>query len=138
MTNLSHCYPQEEKIMKVKKLLDKKEQKVNTIPPDTPVLNALKLMSQKQVDALVVSENGNMVGIISQEDYARKVILKGKKAKKIRVRDIMTSKVIYATPKQKLNKCLSLMTKNRIHHLPVLENDHLLGFLSLEDIKKNT
>ena len=124
--------------MKVKKLLDKKEQKVNTIPPDAPVLNALKLMSQKQVDALVVSENGNMVGIISQEDYARKVILKGKKARKIRVRDIMTSKVIYTTPKQKLNKCLSLMTKHRIHHLPVLEDDHPVGLLSIEDIKKNT
>ena len=124
--------------MKVKKLLGKKKYEANTIPPDAPVPDALKLMSQKERDALVVSENGNMVGIITQEDYARKVILKGKKAKKIRVRDIMTSKVIYTTPKQKLNKCLSLMTKNRIHHLPVLEDDHVVGLLSIEDIKKNT
>ena len=124
--------------MKVKKLLGKKKYEVNTIPPDAPVSDALKLMSQKERDALVVAENGNMVGIITQEDYARKVILKGKKAKKIRVRDIMSSKVIYATPDKKLNKCLSLMTKNRIHHLPVLEDDHPVGLLSIEDIKKNT
>ena len=124
--------------MRVKKLLAQKKDEVDTIPPDAPVSDALKLMSQKESDALVVSENGNMVGIISQEDYARKVILKGKKAKKIRVRDIMTSKVIYATPKQKLNKCLSLMTKNRIHHLPVLKDDHLVGLLSIEDLKKHT
>ena len=124
--------------MRVKKLLAKKKHKVDTISPDAPVSDAVKLMSQKENDALVVSENGNVVGIITQEDYARKVILKGKKAKKIRVRDIMTSKVIYTNPDRKLNKCLSLMTKNRIHHLPVLEDDHLVGFLSIEDIKKHT
>ena len=126
--------------MKVKKLLDKKKHKVNTIPPDATVSDALKLMAKKEINALVVSEKGNMVGIISEEDYARKAILKGKKANKIRVRDIMTSKVIYTNPNQKLDKCLSLMTKNRIHHLPVLENGSgsLVGFLSIEDIKKNT
>ena len=124
--------------MKVKKLLGKKGLKANTTSPDAPVSDALKLMSKKKVSALVVSEKGKMVGILSEEDYARKVILKGKKAKKIRVRDIMTSKVIYTTPDQKLDKCLSMMVKNRFHHLPVLENDRLVGLLSIEDIKKNT
>jgi CBS domain-containing protein len=124
--------------MKVKKLLGKKKQKVLTISPDTPVSDAMKLMSKKEVSALVVSKKEKMVGILTEEDYARKVILKGKKAKKIRVRDIMTSKVIFITPKQKLDKCLSLMVKNRFHHLPVLENDRLVGLLSIEDIKKNT
>ena len=124
--------------MKVKKLLSKKELKANTTSPDAPVSDALKLMSKKKVSALVVSEKGKMVGILSEEDYARKVILKGRKAKKIQVRDIMTSKVIYTTPNQKLDKCLSLMVKNRIHHLPVLENDRLVELLSIEDIKKNT
>jgi CBS domain-containing protein len=124
--------------MKVKKLLGKKKQKVNTISPDTPVSDAMKLMSKKKINALVVSEKGKMVGILSEEDYARKVILKGKKVKKIRVKDIMTSKVIYTTPDQKLDKCLSLMVKNRFHHLPVLEKDRLVGLLSIEDIKKNT
>jgi len=124
--------------MKVKKLLGKKGHKVNTISPDAPVSDAMKLMSKKKVNTLVVSENEKMVGILSEEDYARKVILKGRKAKKIQVRDIMTSKVIYTTPNQKLDKCLSLMVKNRIHHLPVLENDRLVELLSIEDIKKNT
>ena len=124
--------------MKVKKLLGKKGLKANTTSPDAPVSDALKLMSKKKVSALVVSEKEKMVGILSEEDYARKVILKGKKAKKIRVRDIMTSKVIYTTPDQKLDKCLSMMVKNRFHHLPVLENDRLVGLLSIEDIKKNT
>jgi CBS domain-containing protein len=111
---------------------------VNTISPDALVSDAMKLMSKKEINALAVSENGNMVGILSEEDYARKVILKGKKAKKIRVRDIMTSKVISTTPKQKLDKCLSVMVKNRFHHLPVLEDDRLVGLLSIEDIKRNT
>ena len=124
--------------MKVKKLLAKMENEVNTISPDAPVSDALKLMAEKEINALVVSDNGKMLGIISEEDYARKVILKGKKAKKIRVRDIMTSKVIYTTPNQKLGKCLSIMTRNGFHHLPVLENNHLVGFLSVEDIKRNT
>ena len=124
--------------MKVKKLLGKKGLKANTTSPDAPVSDALKIMSKKKVSALVVSEKEKMVGILSEEDYARKVILKGKKAKKIRVRDIMTSKVIYTTPDQKLDKCLSMMVKNRFHHLPVLENDRLVGLLSIEDIKKNT
>ena len=123
--------------MKVKKLLGKKKQKVFTISPDTPVSDAMKLMSKKKIGALVVTEKGKMVGILSEEDYARKVILKGKKVKKIRVRDIMTSKVIYTTPKEKLDKCLSSMVKNRFHHLPVLENDRPVGLLSIEDIKKN-
>ena len=125
-------------IVKVKKLLGKKKHKVNTISPDAKVSDALKLMSKKKTNALVVSESGKMVGILSEEDYARKVILKGKKAKKFLVRDIMTSDVIYTTPKQKLDKCLSLMVKNRFHHLPVLENDRLVGLLSIEDIKRNT
>jgi CBS domain-containing protein len=124
--------------MKVKKLLGKNGHKVNTISPDALVSDAMKLMSKKEIDALAVSENGKMVGILSEEDYARKVILKGKKAKKIRVRDIMTSKVISTTPKQKLDKCLSVMVKNRFHHLPVLEDDRLVGLLSIEDIKRNT
>lgn len=124
--------------MKVKKLLGKNGHKVKTISPDALVSNAMKLMSKKEINALVVSENGKMVGILSEEDYARKVILKGKKVKKIRVRDIMTSKVISTTPKQKLDKCLSVMVKNRFHHLPVLENDRLVGLLSIEDIKRNT
>jgi CBS domain-containing protein len=124
--------------MKVKKLLAKNGIKVNTISPDAIVSDALKLMSKKETDALVVSDNGEMVGILTETDYDRKVILKGKKSKYTRVKDIMTSNVISTTPKQKVNKCLSVMTKNNFQHMPVLENDHLVGLLSIEDIKKYT
>jgi signal-transduction protein with cAMP-binding, CBS, and nucleotidyltransferase domain len=77
-----------------------------------------------------------MVGIFSERDYARKVILKGKSSKETPVRDIMTSDVIHTSPEKKLGKCLSLMTKKRIRHLPVLEKDRLLGLLTIEDIKR--
>jgi CBS domain-containing protein len=125
-------------IMKVKKLLSKKGKQVSTISPDVKVSDAVKLMSKKEIDALIVSDNGKMVGILTAADYDRKVILKGKKSKYTQVRDIMTSKVISTTPQQKLNKCLSMMTKNHFHHLPVLENDHVVGLLSIDDIKKYT
>jgi CBS domain-containing protein len=121
--------------MKVKKLLEKQKREVVTISPDATVYDALKLMAEKEIGALVVVENGKMVGIISERDCARKMILKKKKSKKTLVRDIMTAKVIQTTPNQKVDKCLSLMTKNRFRHIPVLEKDRLVGILSIEDIK---
>ena len=121
--------------MKVKKLLENLKREVVTISPDATVYDALRLMAGKEIGALVVVENGKMVGIISERDCARKTILKKKKSKKTLVRDIMTSKVIQTTPNQKVGKCLSLMTKNRFRHIPVLEKDRLVGILSIEDIK---
>jgi len=75
------------------------------------------------------------VGIFSERDYARKVILKGKSSKKTRVREIMTKGVIHVSPDQKVGKCLSLMTKKRIRHMPVLDKDRLVGLLTIEEIK---
>ncbi len=121
--------------MKVKKLLEKQKREVVTISPDATVYDALKLMAEKEIGALVVVENGKMVGIISERDYARKVILKGKSSKETLVREIMTSDVIHASPDQKVGKCLSLMTKKRIRHMPVLEKDRLVGLLTIEEIK---
>ncbi len=121
--------------MKVKKLLEKQKREVVTISPDATVYDALKLMAEKEIGALVVVENHKMVGIISERDCARKMILKNKKSKKTLVRDIMTAKVIQTTPNQKVDKCLSLMMKNRFRHIPVLEKDRLVGILSIEDIK---
>jgi len=121
--------------MKVKKLLDKLKKNVITISPDATVYDALKLMAEKEINILVVFENEKMAGILSRRDFPRKMILKKKKSKKTMVRDIMTSKVIQAAPNQKVSKCLSLMTKNRISHIPVLDKDHLVGILSMEDIK---
>jgi len=124
--------------MQVQKLLNSIGGDVDTVSPDETVYDALALMAKKEIGALVVVENGKMVGIISERDYARKVILKGKSSKETPVREIMTSDVIYVSPDQKAGKCLSLMTKKRIRHLPVLEKDRLVGLLTIEDIKGKT
>ena len=89
----------------------------------------------RPVDALVVLEDGKMVGILSERDYARKIILKGRSSKETLVREIMTSDVIHVSPDQKVGKCLSLMTKKRIRHMPVLEKNRLVGLLTIEEIK---
>ena len=121
--------------MRVKKLLDKKGHEVYSVSPDTTVYDALKLMAKKEIGALVVLEDEKMVGIVSERDYARKIILKGKASKETQVREIMTSKVIHARPDQKVRKCLSLMTKHQFRHLPVLDKEKLVGILSIEDVK---
>ena len=124
--------------MRVKKLLAKKGHDVYSVSPDTSVFDALKLMAEKEIGALLVLEGENLVGIMSERDYARKVILKGKASKETAVRDIMTSKVIHVSPDAKLEKCLGLMTKNRFRHLPVLEKDRLVGIISIEDVRSVT
>ena len=121
--------------MQVKKLLDKKGHDVYSVSPDATVYDALKLMAEKEIGALVVLEDGKMIGIVSERDYARKIILKGKSSKETRVREIMTSEVIHTRPDQKVQKCLSLMTKHHFRHIPVLEEGRLVGILSIEDVK---
>jgi CBS domain-containing protein len=121
--------------MWVKNLLDKKGHDVYTISPDATVYDALQLMAEKEIGALVVLEDGKMVGIVSERDYARKIILKGKSSKETPVREIMTTKVIHTSPDKKVEKCLSLMTKHHFRHLPVLEKERLVGILSIEDVK---
>ena len=121
--------------MRVKKLLDSIGRDVDTVSPDKTVYDALALMAEKEIGALVVVEKGKMVGIISERDYARKVILKGKSSKETRVREIMTADVIHVGPDQKVGKCLSLTIKKRIRHMPVLEKDRLVGLLTIEEIK---
>ena len=121
--------------MRIKKLLDSIGHDVNTVSPGATVYDALALMAEKEIGALVVVENGKMVGILSERDYARKVIIKGKSSKKTLVGEIMTEAVIHVSPDQKVGKCLSLMTKKRIRHMPVLEKDRLVGLLTIEEIK---
>ncbi len=121
--------------MRVKELLNSMGRDVDTVSPDVTVYDALALMAKKEIGALVVLENKKMVGILSERDYARKIILKGKSSKETLVREIMTSDVIHVSPDQKVGKCLSLMTKKRIRHIPVLEKDRLVGLLTIEEIK---
>ena len=121
--------------MRVKKLLNSIGRDVDIVSPDETVYDALALMAEKEIGALVVVENRKMVGIISERDYARKIILKGRSSKETLVREIMTSDVIHVSPDQKVGKCLSLMTKKRIRHMPVLEKNRLVGLLTIEEIK---
>ena len=121
--------------MQVKELLDKKGHEVYSVSPDASVYDALKLMAEKEIGALVVLEDEKMVGILSERDYARKIILKGKASKDTAVREIMTSEVIHIHPDEKVQKCLSLMTKHHFRHIPVLEEEQLVGILSIEDVR---
>jgi CBS domain-containing protein len=121
--------------MLVKELLDSKGHDVYSISPDVTVYDALKLMAEKEIGALVVLEEDKMVGIISERDYARKVILQGKNSQETVVREIMTSEVIHTSPEQKVRKCLSIMTKKHFRHMPVLEEGRVVGILSIGDVK---
>jgi CBS domain-containing protein len=122
----------------IQQLLQGKARGLCTISPDAPVFQALKLMAEKEIGALLVVENGKLSGILSERDYARKVILKGKSSHDTPVREIMTERVVYVQPKNTVDECMALMTDKRIRHLPVLENDQLIGVLSIGDLVKET
>ncbi|HSR67732.1 MAG TPA: CBS domain-containing protein [Acidobacteriota bacterium] len=122
--------------MKVKQLLDKKGGQVWSVAPGDSVFQALALMAEKNVGALLVVEGNNLVGIFSERDYARKVILKGKASKQTRVEEIMSSRVTTVRPDQSIPECMELMTEQRIRHLPVLEEGRLVGVISIGDVVK--
>lgn len=121
----------------VKQILDEKGHKVWTIGPDETVYKALMVMADKDIGALVVVENDQVVGIISERDYARKVVLKGKTSLDTPVRDIMTSQVYFVSPDCTAEECMALMTEKRIRHLPVIENNKLIGVISIGDVVKS-
>ena len=120
----------------VMQLLQTKGQDIWSITPDALVIDALKLMAEKRVGALLVLEAGQVVGIISERDYARKVSLLGKSSKTTPVREIMTQKVVYVRPEQSIEDCMALMTDKRIRHLPVLADNQLIGVISIGDVVK--
>jgi CBS domain-containing protein len=107
-----------------------------SVPPDVSVYDALSVMAEKEVGALLVLEAGKLVGIISERDYARKVILKGKSSLDTLVKDIMTHKVVCVRPEQSIEECMALMTDKRIRHLPVLERGEVIGVVSIGDVVK--
>ncbi|GIK39879.1 MAG: histidine kinase [Chloroflexota bacterium] len=117
-------------------LKDKGYSDVWTVSPDASVNDALRLMSDKNVGALPVIEVGKLIGIISERDYARKVILKGKSSLNTPVSEIMTAEVISVHPEQSMEECMTLMTQKRVRHLPVLVGDKLVGLISIGDVLK--
>jgi CBS domain-containing protein len=120
----------------VKQLLQGKGSEVWSISPEATVYEALQLMADKNVGALVVLEGGKLAGIISERDYARKVILHQKSSMQIPVSEIMTRTVFFVSPDASIEECMALMTNQRVRHLPVLEDDRLVGVISIGDVVK--
>jgi len=121
----------------VKQILDVKGYQVWSITPDKFVFDALKLMGEENIGALTVVEGDRLVGIISERDYARKVILQGRTSRDTRVAEIMTAAVIATRLEQNVEECMATMTAKRIRHLPVVENDQVLGMISIGDLVKS-
>jgi CBS domain-containing protein len=120
----------------VRDLLQEKGGTVYTVSPETTVYEALQLMADKNLGALVVCENDAVAGLFSERDYARKIALKGRLSREVRVDEIMTAKVIHVNQDQDIESCMELMSNNRIRHLPVIENNRLIGIVSIGDIVK--
>lgn len=115
-------------------LKSKKANSIFSLSPNATALDAMRLMAQYNIGALLVIENGKLVGILSERDIVRKVDVQGKSSADSLARDIMTEKVLYVKPEQPLEDCMALMTEKRIRHLPVIENDRLLGVISIGDV----
>jgi CBS domain-containing protein len=117
-------------------LRSKPDQAVYTITPTTTVFDALKLMAEKSIGALLIVDGERIVGIMTERDYARKVILMSRSSIETPVRDIMTSEVLYVRPDQSSEECMALMTENRMRHLPVMDRGTLIGLISIGDLVK--
>ncbi len=122
----------------VTQLLKGKSRALCTIGPEARVFDALRLMAEKDVGALLVIEDDQLAGILSERDYARKVILQGKSSQDTPVREIMTERVVCVQPRNTVEECMALMTDKRVRHLPVIENGKIVGILSIGDLVKET
>ncbi|HEY8539332.1 MAG TPA: CBS domain-containing protein [Steroidobacteraceae bacterium] len=123
-------------MLRIKHLLANKPNKIWSIGPDEPVLEAIRLMSDKSIGALPVVSGDQLVGIVSERDYARKVILMGRSSSDTPVSQIMTTPVITITPDDTVHRCMELVTEKRIRHLPVMERNKLIGMISIGDLVK--
>ncbi len=119
------------------KLLESKGRDIWSVEPDDSVFNAIKLMDDKGIGALAVVLDGKLIGILSERDCARKVILNKLPAETTKVKDIMTRDIFYTQPTQTVDECLAVMTQRRIRHLPILDNNELIGMISLGDLAKD-
>ena len=119
---------------KVRHLLEAKAPEVFAIGPDAPVIDAIRLMAEKGIGAVVVMQAGRLAGILSERDYARKIVLQGRSSRDTPVRDIMTANVVTVRLDDSVDHCMQLVTDKRIRHLPVLERDAVLGVVSIGDL----
>ena len=118
----------------INEILLHKGNQVWTIPPDATVFEAIKLMSDKNVGALLVTDASKLVGLLTERDYTRKVALKGKSSKELRVREILSERVTHVSPTHSIEDCMRLMTEHRIRHLPVVNEDEVVGIISIGDL----
>ena len=119
---------------KIVSILDKKDNHIWSVGPDETVYDAIALMAEKRIGALLVVSERRLIGIISERDYARKIILRGRSSRDTPVREIMTSSLITVTPDHTIDECMRIVTEHRIRHLPVLDNDRLVGLISIGDL----
>ena len=118
-------------------LRSKSDPTVYTVVPTASIFDALTLMAEKNIGALLIMEGETIVGMLSERDYARKVVLMGRSSKETPVRDVMTWPVLYVGPQQSTEECMALMTEKRLRHLPVLDDGKLIGLISIGDLVKD-
>jgi len=120
---------------RLKEILAAKGSEIWSIGPDQSVYDAIQLLAEKEIGAIAVTEGGRLVGIVSERDYARQIILKGRSSENTQVKDIMSTDVITAIPSQEVRECMELMTQKRIRHLPIINDDNdLIGMISIGDL----
>jgi CBS domain-containing protein len=120
----------------VRHLLESKAPEVFAIGPEAPVFDAIRLMAEKRIGAVVVIEGGRLAGILSERDYARKIVLEGRSSKETQVREIMTTRVVTVAMSDTVDACMRMVTERRIRHLPVIDGDAVVGVVSIGDLVK--
>lgn len=120
----------------VRHLLEVKGSEVYSIGPDAPVVDAIRLMAQRGIGALVVLQGDRLAGVVSERDYARKIVLQGRSSSSTRVDEIMTGDVVQVGPEDTVDRCMQLVTDRRLRHLPVVEGDRVVGVVSIGDLVK--
>lgn len=122
---------------RVKEILRTKGHDIFSVAPDTSVYDAIHLLAEKEIGALLVMEGPLLVGVFSERDYARQIILKGRSSEDTSVREIMTSEVLHATPDNDTAECMTMMTDNRIRHLPIIDDSAVVGVISIGDLVRS-